>query len=475
MKQLLQSIRSGEIELREVPPPQVRPTGLLIRTRASVISPGTERMVLDFAQKSLWGKARSRPDLVKQVIDKARRDGFVVAARAALSRLDQPAAPGYACAGTVVAVGPDASSTFAPGDAVACAGTGYATHAEINYVPRNLAVHIPRRRSGEPIGFDEAAFAPLGAIALHAARLGGAQVGDRVAVIGLGLIGLLAGQILRASGCQVVGIEPQASRRALAGSVDLESVALHEAVTRVLATSDGHGADLVIIAATLDSQPAQLAARLARDRARVVVVGATGLELPRREYYQKELQLIVARSYGPGRYDRHFEEQGLDYPRGYVRWTERENMRAFLELIADDRVRVAPLVTDRVPIDFGPTAYELLHDSRSLAIVLEYQGEATPETQPIVQVSDAAPPMAERLGVSVVGAGTFASSVLLPALRSLEDVQLRGVASQGGTTARVAADRFGFQVCASSAAPLLQDRDTHAVIIATRHDRVVTF
>jgi predicted dehydrogenase/threonine dehydrogenase-like Zn-dependent dehydrogenase len=477
MKQVLQSMRSGEVTVLSVPPPQVRPNGLLVRTGASLISPGTERTLLDFAQKGLIGKARGRPELVRQVLDKVKRDGFLEAARVTLGRLERPMPGGYACAGTVIAVGPEVRDVEV-GDRVACAGAGYANHAEVNYIPRNLAVPIPRRRNDGVVPFEEASFATLGAIALHGVRLGQPAIRDRVVVIGLGLVGLLTTQILRAQGCAVLGVDPNPLRRELARSLGVDDACLPEgAAERTRAFTRGLGADVVIIAAAArDSRPVELAAAVARDRARVVAVGATGLDLPRRSYYAKELSLVVSRSYGPGRYDRSFEEEGRDYPVGYVRWTERENMRAFLELLAEGRLNVAGLITHRVPIEEAARAYEFLSEPGALAVVIDYPPPESSGASPgvattMVQLQSVPLPAAARVGVSVLGAGAFAQDMLLPLLKRLPDVELRGVVSGGGLSARVAGDRFGFAFCASDADAIWADERTRAVVIATRNDQ----
>jgi polar amino acid transport system substrate-binding protein len=355
---------------------------------------------------------------------------------------------------------------------VACAGAAYATHAEVNYVPRNLVVPVPRRRSGEPVGFEEAAFTTLGAIALHGVRLGTPQLGDRVVVIGLGVIGLLATQILRAHGCRVLGVDLNPARCDLAralGADDATGPTGSEAV--VSQWSGGPGADLVLVAAASSrSDPVALAAELACDKGRVVALGATGLEFPRRTSYRKELSFVVSRSYGPGRYDPAYEELGRDYPRAYVRWTERENMRAFLDLVADGRVDVRPLVSDRFTIDRGPEAYAALEREDVLGILIEYGSAAAsavsasvaPRSRPIA-------PASGRPRISLVGAGAFARSVLLPSLTAAGAV-LREVVAATGMSARSAAETFGFRTYSTSVDAVWRDRECDGVVIATRHD-----
>ena len=331
-----------------------------------------------------------------------------------------------------------------------------------------------RRHRVETISFDEAAFATIGAIALHGVRLGRPQLGERVAVIGLGLVGLLAGQILRAHGCRVLGIDPVPARRALAEQLGFAATASPEAApSHNLELTRGHGADIVIIAAAAEgSAPVILAGELARDRATVVAIGATGLDLPRRSYYQKELSVVVSRSYGPGRYDAEFEERGRDYPIGYVRWTERENLRAVLELVADGRVVVEPLISARVTIEDAESAYSLLDTPGTLGVVLTYPVQPH-ELKLATRVDLAARggPVQGAVGVSVIGAGAFGQGVLLPALKTIDGITRRGIVTAGGVNARSASDRFGFAFCASDADAVFADEETRAVIIATRHDQ----
>jgi predicted dehydrogenase/threonine dehydrogenase-like Zn-dependent dehydrogenase len=476
VKQLLQNMRSGETQVVEVPVPVVRPGSALVRTAASLVSAGTERMLVDFAGKSLVGKARSRPDLVRQVLDKARREGLLTTAEAAFNRLDQPMALGYSSAGTIVAAGaglPD----FRVGQRVACAGGGYAVHAEYAVVPANLLASLP-----DSVDFEAGAFATLGAIALHGFRLADTQLGERVAVIGLGLLGLLAVQIAAAAGCSVIGFDLDERRVELGRALGVEAALRQDAEQAASSFSRGHGCDAVIICAdTPTSDPVELAGTIARDRGRVIAVGAVGLNIPRKIYYEKELTFLNSRSYGPGRYDPVYEEKGQDYPLGYVRWTEGRNLQAFIDLLAARRLDMRPLITHRFPIEQAPQAYELITGKTAepyLGILLTYPettGLATREqtvqlkTQ-AAQTGAATVAVINKVALGVLGAGNFASAVLLPALKSLPDVELMGIASGSGVSARNAAGKFGFSYATSDVERILADPSINTVAILTRHN-----
>jgi threonine dehydrogenase-like Zn-dependent dehydrogenase len=355
MKQLLQNLRDGKTIVAEAPVPTPRPGTALVRTAASLVSAGTERTLVEFAEKSLVGKAQSRPDLVRQVLDKARREGLLTTIEAAFNKLDQPMPLGYSSAGTIAAVGPGLEG-FQVGDRVACAGGGYAVHAEYAIVPGNLLAKLPPQ-----VEFEAAAFTTLGAIALHGFRLAQPQLGERVAIIGLGLLGLLTVGIARAAGCQVFGVDLDPQRVALAESQGAKAVIRSEAETAGAAFSHGRGFDAVLVCADARSNdPIELAGALARDRGRVVAVGAFGLDIPRKTYFEKEIHFQVSRSYGPGRYDPAYEEGGQDYPIGYVRWTEGRNLEAIVDLLASGALDVAPLISHRFAIEDAPQAYDLI-------------------------------------------------------------------------------------------------------------------
>ena len=479
MKQIVQSYRSGGIHVAEVPRPALQPGGLVVRNICSLISPGTERQGVELARKSLLGKARARPDLVGKVLAKARRDGVATAVRAALSRLDEWQPLGYSCAGEVLEVGRGAEE-FQVGDLVACAGARYAAHAELVFVPKNLAARAPEGLSPE-----EAAFATMGSIAMQGLRQAQVTVGERVAVIGLGLIGQLTCQLVSAAGAFAFGIDTDPQKAELArrlGAADALSRDDPLLARWAERCTGGIGFDSVIIAAaTASSDPVELAGEIARDRATVVAVGAVGMAIPRRTYYKKEMTFKLSRSYGPGRYDPVYEEKGIDYPVGYVRWTERRNMEAFLALAAAGKINVRGLITHQFRIEEAVRAYEVVTaegDELHLGMLLHYDqseegggSDVAPRCSAVPpRPSSLAPGASRHVRVGVIGAGRFARGVLLPALTRTKQCVLRGVASAGGLSARQAQDRHGFAYCTSDASDVLSDGETDAVVIATPHN-----
>ena len=471
MKQVLQSARTGKIEVAEVPAPRVLPGCVLVRIGASLVSAGTERASSEFASKNLLQKAKSRPDLVREVLKKVRRDGALSAFSAVRGRLDQPTALGYSSAGTVVAVGEGISDTV-PGDRVACAGANYAVHAEFACVPRMLVARIP----SADVDFESAAFTTLGAVAIHGVRTAEAKLGDTAAVIGLGLLGQLTVQVLRAAGCRVIGFDLQQSRADLARKSGALAVSASEAEFRDLCLqhSAGHGVDSVLITAeTASSGPVNLASEVARDRAIVVAVGTVGMELQRKLYYEKELDFRISRSYGPGRYDAAFEQKGRDYPIGYVRWSQTRNMEAFVQLLADGKVDAQSLITHSFEIENAKAAYELITGETQqpyLGILIRYPREdRSPATRLEIVPRQANARSDNQLRVGVLGAGNFALGTLIPAIKAMEEVSLEGVCASNGARARSAAEKFGFGFCTSDEEDIFSNPAINTIVIATRH------
>ena len=467
MKQLLQNIKTGKASIEDVPMPTPREGQALVQVATSLVSAGTERMVVEFAEKSLVGKARSRPDLVKQVLDKARREGVVNTMQAAFNRLDQPMALGYSSAGTIIALGKSMTG-FKVGQRVACAGGGYAVHAEYNVVPRNLLTPLPKN-----VDFESAAFTTLGAIALHGFRLAEPQLGENVAVIGLGLLGLLTIQIASAAGCNVLGIDLDPKRIALASSLGLDAVSRQRAESTSQLFTANRGFDVVLICAdTPSNDPVELAGIIARDRARVVATGAVGLTLPRKIYYEKELSFINSRSYGPGRYDSNYEENGQDYPLGYIRWTEGRNFEAVVDLMQSGKLKVKPLISHRFPIEKATQAYDVITGKKKdtfLGVLLTYPAGKTKEERKVVFPS-IVNRKSEIVNLGVLGAGLFANSVLLPSIKKVDGIQLVGIASSGGLHAQHAGKKFGFKYATSSDDEIINDPNINTIAILTRHD-----
>ena len=467
MKQVLQSYRTGELSVAEVPAPGLEPGCLLVLTAASVVSAGTDRGTLELSQKSLLGKARERPDLVRKVMDRLAREGLLATGKAVLGKLDQPIPLGYSCAGEVVAVG-EGVAGFAVGDRVACAGARVANHAELNLVPQNLCARVPAGVSDET-----AAFATLGAVALQGLRQAAPTLGETFAVIGLGLVGQLAVQLLKANGCAVLGVDLDSDKIELARALGADAVVLRggPVADTARALTCGRGVDGVLIcAATPSSDPLVLAGELCRDRGRVVAVGAVGMDVPRRPWFDKELTLLQSRSYGPGRYDPAYEERGQDYPLGYVRWTEGRNLDAFLALCAAGRLETGRLITHRFAIGDAQRAYETVTRERPIAVVLTYPRGAGPGLPSRTVQVTAASPREGAVRVGVLGAGAFASGTLLPLLAGAGPaVRLLAIASARGASARHLAARFHFERATTDGDALLRDPDLDAVYILTRH------
>ena len=472
MKQLLQHLDSGNTTVANVPVPAAGRGMVVVEARASLVSAGTERMLVEFGRSGLIDKARSQPDKVKQVLDKVRTDGVRPTLEAVRAKLDQPISIGYCNAGVVVEAGTNAG-VFSPGDRVVTNGA----HAEYVRAPHTLAARIPGG-----VSFESAAFTPVAAIGLQGIRLAEPTLGETVVVFGLGLIGLLTVQLLRANGCRVLGIDRDVSRLALAerfGAVTLNGVE-GDVVQRVLALTDGVGADAVLLTlASKSDDPAHEAAAMSRKRGRLVLVGTTGLDLRRDDFYRKELSFAVSCSYGPGRYDASYEESGHDYPLAYVRWTEQRNFEAVLALMADGRLDVAPLITHRFPIERAPEAYDVISGTApSLGVVLTYPDrggaalsrESRTISRGASSPSHAAPAAGgSRATVAVIGAGNFAVRTLLPVLRQA-GVRLHTIASGAGTSGAIAGEKFGFERATTDLDTIWESSEIDTVFVLTRHD-----
>jgi threonine dehydrogenase-like Zn-dependent dehydrogenase len=469
MRQVTQNYKSGEIRLQDVDWPALKPGGVLVRSHYSVISSGTEGMKVREGKLSYLGKARARPDQLKKVLQTLKQQGLVATYNKVMNKLDSLTPLGYSLAGEVLALGADAGE-FHIGQRVACAGAGYANHAEINFVPKNLVVPVP-----DNLPLRHAAFATVGAITLHAFRQSGMQLGETACVIGLGLLGQLLVQILRSAGMHVVGTDLVEARCRLAkelgakAAMTVEDAGLDALISRL---TGGMGVDCVFISAGGTSNSAtELAVRIARDRARIVDVGKTKLDLPWNDYYLKELDVRFSRSYGPGRYDANYEERGIDYPIGYVRWTEKRNLAAFLDLAASNLVQIEPLVSQVRAFGEAEAVYGELAEGASgvLAVVFEYENTAQPVRRDPPHLKLQPRPAIGKVRLGVIGAGNYASSMLLPPLRKNPEVELVAVATATGLSGQNAKRHFGFKYATTDYREVLQDPDIDPVVIATRH------
>jgi predicted dehydrogenase/threonine dehydrogenase-like Zn-dependent dehydrogenase len=479
MKQVAQNYKTGELAVLDVPAPAGRPGGVLVRSSFSLISTGTEIMKVTEASMSMVGMARARPDQVRKVVDSVAQQGMLSTYRKVMTRLDSYTPLGYSLCGVVVEVGRGAEE-FRVGQLVAAAGNEHALHAEYNWIPVNLCVPVP-----DGVQAEHAAFATVGAIAMQGVRQAEAQLGEVACVIGLGLVGQLVVRLLIAGGVRVVGIDVVEDRCRLAEKAGAVFCAPPteegmDAVERALAgLTDGRGADHVLLAAGGSSNgPAEAAARLARDRARVVDIGKTKLDLPWNAYYDKELDVRFSRSYGPGRYDDRYELQGIDYPAGYVRWTERRNLACFLDLIAHSDVEVDSLISGIFPIEKAPNVYGELKSGTlsAVGVLLEYPVEQSGGIPPAVshgmvhgrRVTGRAN-RTRKLEVGFIGAGNYASSMLLPQLARIDSVNLALVATTRSLSAVNAQRRFGFTAASTAADAVLEDGSIDAIFIVTRH------
>ncbi len=479
MKQVVQNYNSGELKLQDVPTPICKSGGVLVRTHYSLVSTGTERMKVSQARMSKLQMAKARPDKVKQVIQSAKQVGIMETYNKVRERLDSLTPLGYSLAGTVVEVGSSVDE-FSVGDLVACAGEGIACHAEYVFVPRNLCAKIP-----EGVELSDAAFSTVGAISMNGVRQAEVTLGDTALVIGLGLVGLLGVQILKAAGCRVIGVDLDPAKIDLAKTCGAD-IALRRddpsLLDTILRETGGAGADIAYIAAsTKSSDPMALAGEILRDRGRVVVVGMVPVEADWQLYYNKELSVVMSRSYGPGRYDRNYEQKGIDYPIGYVRWTEKRNMEEFLRLLKIGAVEPGLLTPEVFPFEQAAEAYGQLHEApgkHATGLLFKYKTDTPIERR--INIPSNSSKVAARSGggsvsVCMIGAGNFTTATLIPALKAAQGAKLTAICSAAGLTAASAAGRHGFEYAASDYQELLNDDSIDAVIIATHHDTHATF
>ncbi|MCK4783440.1 MAG: zinc-binding dehydrogenase, partial [Desulfobacteraceae bacterium] len=473
MKQVIQNYKTGELEIEEVPVPLLQEGGAIVRTCFSLISAGTERSTLDISKKSIVGKARARPDLVKKVIATSKKIGVKNTIELVLNRLNAPVPLGYSLAGIVEKVS-DGVVGITVGDRVACAGAGYANHAERAFVPQNLMAIIP-----EVVSEKDAAFTTVGSIALHGVRQANVGVGDLVGVIGLGLVGQLTVALLKAQGSRVIGIDLDEYAVNLSKTMGVDEALLRNApfLGEAIQKFSGQvGLDAVLITAGTDSNdPFELASEILRDKGTLVVVGGIRMEIVKSVsslFYLKEIDIKFSRSYGPGRYDPNYEEKGIDYPIGFVRWTEKRNMECFLDMLASGRLNLNPLITHTFPFENAIEAYGLITGKTRepyLGVLLQYGTDRKPES-PRIMINHKTKPIPGHIGIGMIGAGSFAQSNILPHLKSNSNVVLRGLCTSKGMTAKSVAGKFGFSYCSSNSDEIINDKDNHVIFIATRHD-----
>lgn len=471
MKQLVQNYKTGELKLIDVPTPNLQPGGVLVQNVNSVVSVGTEKLMLDFAKKSLLGKALARPDLTRQVINFAKNEGLLNAYRQATSRLDNLTPLGYSSSGIVMEVGEGVDELKA-GDRVSCARGGFASHAEVVFIPQNYCVKIP-----DNVSFENASFATVGAIALHSIKLCELNPGDQVAIIGLGLLGQIAVQIAKGAGYNVFGTDSDTNKTALAQQLGADGVAVvgkDDVLNKAASFSKGKGFDAVIIFASAPSnEPLETAAEICRHNGKIVVPGMVKLDIPRETFYQKELSFIVPKGWGPGFDDPNYAVSKADYP--HVRWTARQNMEQFLELVAEGQVKLEPLTTHSFGIDEAESAYKSITKDKSgqyIGVILGYNTQDKEQLTTKIELKapqESAKP-AKKTNVGLIGAGAFATGTMLPIIKKIPSVNLKGIATATGTTGKHVGDKFGFGYCTTNYKELLQNPEIDTVLIATRHN-----
>ena len=471
MKQIIQNYRTGELELAEVPVPLCSSNKILIRNVSSLISLGTERSIIELGKKSLLGKARARPDLAKRFMEKSRKEGLLKTFKEALGRLDNPTALGYSSAGMIVEVGRNVHK-FSPGDMVACIGAGYASHAEYITVPENLCCRIP-----DGLSCEEASFGMLGIIALHGIRSAKLTFGESVGVIGLGLLGLLTVQILKAYGAKVAGMDIDPKKVALAQKLGIDYAYSSEDDFKNIIEkhTEGHGADAVIItAATKSDAPVNIAVDIARFGGKVVMVGVGDIHPQRNEMWHKEVELIVSKAGGAGSLDPIYENKGIDYPVGYVRWTENRNLQEFLRLVSNKELNIDSLITHRFLIDDAMKAYDGFSNNKGeyIGVILNYpdtKGRAEKDNTMNIALRPKSRAKDSAINIAAIGAGLFGRSVLLPILIKTSNINLRTMATSSSGNTYHFAKKYGFEKCTTDYHEVLEDKEVDAVFIITPH------
>ncbi|HOF22414.1 MAG TPA: bi-domain-containing oxidoreductase [Thermotogota bacterium] len=469
MKQIFTDVKTGEILIMELPSPACKKDGILVRTRYSLVSAGTEKTLIDFGKMNLLQKAKTRPDQIKKAIDKMQTDGLIATIKTAFNKLDEPLPLGYSAMGEVIEVG-GSCDQFQKGDYVAIAGALYANHAEINYVPRNLAVKLPSTFQN----LEHAAFVALGAIALQGIKQAEVQSGEKVAVIGLGLLGQITCQVLNAYSNTVIGIDIDDSKYIIGKQYinHFINAAAPDLVERTNYLTNSYGVDKIIItAATETNDPIEIAAEIARDRSIISMVGVTKMDIPRRSFYQKELTFKLSRSYGPGRYDSNYEEKGIDYPIGYVRWTENRLMEEFIRLLSEGKLHISDLISHRFSLEEARDAYELITEKQNKKNYSGILFEYCENTEPVTTIVRKEPKkVTGTIGVGIIGVGNFARSVIIPNLKKIKDFRLIGMATTSSTTAGQTLRNHQFDYSTSDYKRLLSDPTIDLIIIATQHD-----
>ena len=467
MKQIIQYQKTGEMKVDELPIPLCREGWVLVKNHFSLISSGTEKTSVETAQASMIGKAKSRPDLVKQVMQNVKKEGFKATYDKVKTRLDSYKELGYSCAGVVIESGVD---EFAQGDFVACAGAT-ANHSEYVLVPKKLCAKVPAG-----VTMEEASFTTLGAIALQGIRQAELKIGESVAVIGLGLLGLITVQLAKISGCNVIGLDVNDANFDIAHKLGCDKCLLSndESIEIINNYTKGIGTDAVIITAgTKSNEPVELAINYSRKKSKVVIVGAVGMDIPRSPFYEKELDLRISCSYGPGRYDTNYEEFGIDYPIGYVRWTENRNMQSILELMRSNKLDVKKLITHRIKIEDGLKAYDIItgkENEKYLAVIIEYEREEELIKRKIeIKEHNAGIRKSGNNNVGFIGAGNFAQSYLLPPLKE-GGANFIGVCTSEPVNAKSVGSKFGFEYCTTDYKEIINNDNIDTIFIATRHD-----